>query len=81
MEVAVTIGKDGSVTDARGPRRKPESDSPFSKALEEAAIEAAKQWRFAPDPNGPITTTYTLSLTLGSAAPRKEANALRNNDG
>jgi TonB family protein len=69
VNVAVDIAKDGSVTGARVLNTKPDATSPFVKALNEAAIEAAKQWRFAPVPNGPITATYTLTFTLRNALP------------
>ena len=71
VNVAVEIAKDGTVTSARVLNTEPDSASPFVKALNEAAIEAAKQWRFAPSPNGPITATYTLTFALRNALPSR----------
>ncbi len=71
VNVSVEIAKDGSVTSARVLNTEPDSASPFAKALNEAAIEAAKQWRFAPAPDGPITATYTLTFSLRNAQPKK----------
>ena len=72
VNVSVEIAKDGSVTSARVLNAEPDSASPFVKALNEAAIEAAKQWRFAPSPDGPTTATYTLSFKVQNAHPRRE---------
>ena len=69
VNVSVEIAKDGSVTSARVLNAEPDSGSPFVKALNEAAIEAAKQWRFAPSPDGPTTATYTLSFAVQNAQP------------
>ena len=56
VEVEVTIEKDGSVKDARVIRSIP--------MLDEAALEAARQWRFKAFQGDAITRTIELSFML-----------------
>lgn len=58
VQVAATIGTDGTVTDARVVRSIP--------VLDAAAIEAVRQWKFTPIP-APKTVTIEMSFNL---APR-----------
>ena len=72
-QVEVTIAPDGSVTSARILRKAAEPESPLSKALDEAAIEAAKQWKFDRVPKGGSVQTVEFTFTLRDGPPRKKA--------
>lgn len=57
VEVEVTIGEEGTVTHARVVR----SANP---ALDDAALDAARQWVFAKPTEGPVVRTIELTFTL-----------------
>jgi protein TonB len=71
VHLEVTIDKDGRVTSARVLKRVPESESQFAKALDDAALEAAKQWRFEPGDRA-VATTIEMTFTLRKTPPRKK---------
>ena len=71
VELEIDIARDGTVTAARVKRSASEAVNSFQKALDEAAIEAVTQWKFEPNPDGPVTTTAEFTFRLRSG-PRKK---------